>query len=190
MSNRKTRIVIAALVAIAIGLPLSYGAVKGVKKIVHRFTWSRTIVSSSGDLPEQEMKGIVEEAKKLIDEGKAKEVSPGVYEVTLPGNKKVKMAIRTSDGSEMPEPPDEAAALFDEVMQLRQSGDFERVEIDRWTEDDGTEVILYQDRFTLADGTVCTGETREETHKAEAESGQRKTIHIINSGSSANPDQE
>jgi hypothetical protein len=76
------RLAAAAAIAIAVLLPLSYGAAK----VIRHFKVGETIIvvkNSDKINNEKEAQKALEEFGKLYREGKAKEIKPGVWVVTL-----------------------------------------------------------------------------------------------------------
>ncbi|MFB0552025.1 MAG: hypothetical protein ACETWQ_01820 [Phycisphaerae bacterium] len=173
---------VAATVAIAILLlmPLSYGATKLVEKCY--ITFKATFIypepediteseggyegrvagygvmggfSGSADLSEKEAMEMAEEIRKLCAEGKAEEVEPGVWMVTLSNGKKIHfggadpefMALTDVEKNKL------LKKQFDEINELRKAGKFERTFI-KEIEINGVMHRFYEDSFTLSDGKV------------------------------------
>ncbi|MGD8883109.1 MAG: hypothetical protein PVI82_14530 [Desulfobacterales bacterium] len=176
------RVAAAAAIAIAVLLPLSYGATKLVEKCY--ITFKATFIypepeditesdggyeggaagygygvmggfSGSADLSEKEAMEMAEEIRKLCAEGKAEEVEPGVWMVTLSNGKKIHfggadpefMALTDVEKNKL------LKKQFDEINELRKAGKFERTFI-KEIEIDGVMRNLYEDSFTLSNGKV------------------------------------
>ena len=174
------RVAAAVSIAILLLMPLSYGATKLVEKCY--ITFKATFIypepediteseggyegratgygvmggfSGSADLSEKEAMEMAEEIRKLCAEGKAEEVEPGVWMVTLSNGKKIGfggadpefMALTDVEKNKL------LKKQFDEINELRKAGKFERTFI-KEIEVDGVKQRLYEDRFTLSNGQV------------------------------------
>jgi hypothetical protein len=161
-------------------MPLSYGATKLVEKCY--ITFKATFIypepediteseggyegraagygvmggfSGSADLSEKEAMEMAEEIRKLCAEGKAEEVEPGVWMVTLSNGKKIHfggadpefMALTQVEKNKL------LKKQFDEINELRKASKFERTFI-KEIEIDGVMHRIYRDSFTLSDGKV------------------------------------
>ena len=175
MNVRRMKIAAAALIAVAMLLPLSYGAAR----IVRSFRVERVGVvkmKATGGVDNE----AVEYAKRLIREGKAKEISPGVYGVILPNGKKFILSTSKSSSSDGVSP--EMRTIMEEVEALRQAGDFEETLVGEITANDGRKVLVYEEVFTLSDGTIQKF-TRKESSR-QAEDGIDKEVEASGSGAS------
>lgn len=176
------RVAAAAAIAIVVLLPLSYGATKLVEKCY--ITFKATFIypepeditesdggyegraagygygvmggfSGSADLSEKEAMEMAEEIRKLCAEGKAEEVEPGVWMVTLSNGKKIHfggaepefMALTDVEKNKL------LKKQFDEINELRKAGKYERTFI-KEVEKNGVKMRFYEDRFTLSNGKV------------------------------------
>ena len=100
--NRITKFVAAAAVIIFVIVPISYGAYKLIKYIFreetkqsfryddHTYTHDREIISPIYGIDEANAKKQLEEARKLFREGKAVQIGPNLYEITLSDGTKIK----------------------------------------------------------------------------------------------------
>ena len=171
MNTRTMKIAAGAIIALAVLLPLSYGAAKIIKS--YRVERTATIkVKAAEGFDEEKAQKALEHAKKMIEEGKAEEIRPGVYRVTLPDGEVVEMGTTTS-GS-LDDMPPEVKAILEEVEKLRKAGDFEDTLIDEYTEDDGTKVSVYEEVYTLSNGDTQKFTRKEEIK--ETENGKRKQV--------------
>ncbi|MHC4173350.1 MAG: hypothetical protein ACYTBX_18380 [Planctomycetota bacterium] len=174
------RVAAAIAIAIMVLLPLSYGATKLAEKCY--ITFKATFIYpepedttepeeshgrvatgygvmggfyGSADLSEKEAMEMAEEIRKLCAEGKAEEVKPGVWMVTLSDGKKIGfggadpefMALTDIEKNKL------LKKQFDEINELRKAGKFERTFI-KEIEVDGVKHRFYEDRFTLSNGKV------------------------------------
>jgi len=121
------RVTAAAAIAIAVLLPLSYGATKTVKRIIKTF-----------------------EAKFVYpqDDG-------GVHGYGVGRMGGVGVGIGSSDPNFTEEDAQKAEQEFDEIDELRKAGKYERTFI-KEVEKNGVKIRLYEDRFTLSNGKVIT----------------------------------
>ncbi|MHC4169445.1 MAG: hypothetical protein ACYSWQ_21060 [Planctomycetota bacterium] len=170
----------AAVVAIVVLLPLGYGATKLAEECYMTFKATFAYPEhednaeskgddegrigsvygagggfGSADLSEKEATEMAEEMRKLCAEGKAEEVEPGVWVVTLSDGRKIGIGgadpefIAMSDA----ERNEALKKQFDEIHELRKAGKYERTFIEE-IEVDGARHHLYEDRFTLSNGKV------------------------------------
>ena len=170
----------ATVIAILLLLPLSYGATKLAEKCY--ITFKATFIYpepedtteaeeghgrgaagygvmggfyGSADLSEKEAMEMAEEIRKLCAEGKAEEVEPGVWMVTLSNGKEI--CFGGADPEFMALTDVEKNKLlkkqFDEINELRKAGKFERTFI-KEIEVDGVKHRFYEDSFTLSNGKV------------------------------------
>ena len=183
MHTRTMKIAVVAIIALAVLLPLSYGAAKIIKSFrVERVATIK--VQNAEGFDEEKAQKALEHAKKMIEEGKAEEIRPGVYRVKLPDGEVVELGTFTS-GS-LDDMPPKIRAILEEVEKLREAGDFEDTLIDEYTEDDGTKVAIYEEVYTLSSGATQKF-TRKEVTK-ETENGKSKKVYrnIVNESESSN----
>ncbi len=189
------RVAAAAAIAIAVLLPLSYGATKTVKRIIKTFEVKfvypqeakfvypqddggvhgygygygvgSAIGSSDPNFTEKEAMEMAEEIRKLCAEGKAEEVEPGVWMVTLSNGKKIRFADPEFMALTDVEKNNLLKKQFDEINELRKAGKFERTFI-KESEINGVMHPFYEDNFTLSNGKVIkmgAGEPVEDDNK-------------------------
>ena len=175
------RVAAAVAIAILLLMPLSYGTTKLVEKCY--ITFKATFIYpepeditefeggyahgrkagygvmggfyGSADLSEKEAMEMAEEIRKLCAEGKAEEVEPGVWMVTLSNGKKIRfggadpefMALTDVEKNNL------LKKQFDEIHELRKAGKFERTFL-KEIEINGVMQPFYEDSFTLSDGKV------------------------------------
>jgi len=162
------RVAAAAAIAIAVLLPLSYGATKTVKRIIKTFEAKFVypedggaygvgagIGSSDPNFTEKEAMEMAEEIRKLCAEGKAEEVEPGVWMVTLSNGKKIHFGGADPEFIALTdvEKNNLLKKQFDEIHELRKAGKFERTFL-KEIEINGVMQPFYEDSFTLSDGKV------------------------------------
>jgi hypothetical protein len=164
------RVAAAAAVAVVVLLPLGYGATKLVEECYVTFkakfiypdhdeggVGAYGVMGGFGgaDVSEKEAMEMDEEIRKLCAEGKAEEVEPGVWQVTLSDGRKINIGgmdpelIAMSDA----ERNEALKKEFDEIHELRKAGEYERTFVKEF-EVDGVRHRLYMDRFTLSNGKV------------------------------------
>jgi len=166
------RVAAAAAIAIAVLLPLSYGATKTVKRIiktfeakfvypqddgaVHGYGVGGGIGSSDPNFTEEDARKAKREFYELYKQGKAKEVEPGVWVATLSNGKGFGyggdpelLGLSEAERKEF------LKKQFDEINELRKAGKYERTFI-KEVEKNGVKIRLYEDRFTLSNGKVIT----------------------------------
>jgi hypothetical protein len=178
MISKRIRIAAAAVIALAVLLPVSYAAVEAVKHFivsedkvsfeypdpnggVTSYLYGRTISVTGTDIANDEQaRARVEEFRQLYLAGKAVEVKPGVWVATLADGTKFGYGgsdpARAGAGVEFTE--EEKAQLkkqSDEINELRQAGKGERTFL-KEVEENGMKIRLYQVRYTLSDGRVVT----------------------------------
>jgi hypothetical protein len=162
----------AAAIAIAVLLPLSYGAAKALKHFVlmhdevtfaypqenATYTVTRAI-SVTGDniANEQDAKKTLAEFKRLYSEGKADEVKPGVWVVTLADGEKFAYAgdPERINVEFTQEEKEQLKKQFDEINELRKAGKFEKIykpEHDFVV--DGVKYRYFEAWYTLPNGRV------------------------------------
>ena len=166
------RIAVAAAIAIAVLLPLSYGATKVVKKYFVTFeaefeypednTVYRTIqttVTAGDDIKsEEDAKKVLEEFGRLYREGKAEEIRPGVWQVVLSNGEKFNyggdpeiLGLSEAERKKL------LKKQFDEIHELKKAGKYEKTykpEHDYVV--NGIKYRYFEARYVLSDGTVKT----------------------------------
>lgn len=170
------RVAAAAGTAIAVLLPLSYGAVKAVKHFVIAreevtfeypqdnsiYTVSRSIcVGGDNTSSEEEAKKKLEEFRELYRQGNAKEVKPGVWVATLSngeefayGGDPERIGIQFSFSDEEKE---QLKKQFDEINELRKAGKYEKTyKPENDFVIDGVKYRYFEAHYTLSDGRVVT----------------------------------
>ncbi|MFC1738199.1 hypothetical protein ACFL1G_04005 [Planctomycetota bacterium] len=166
------RVAAAAAIALVILLPLSYGAAKVIRyfkvfEITFEYPEDNTVygvvstMASKGDTnikSEEDAKKAHEEFIKLYKDGKAEEMKPGVWVVTLSSSEK----FAYSGDPELVSLPDaEKKELlkkqFDEIHELKKAGKFEKIyKPEHDFEIDGVKYRYYEARYTLSNGEVVT----------------------------------
>jgi hypothetical protein len=164
----------------AIMLPVSYGAVKAIKKyftvaedrVTFEYpepdgsftcTYGRSVsVSSSDATSEQEARAQLEEFLQLYRQGKATQIEPGIWHATLSNGEEFAYG-GNPEHSTLEFTEEEKAQLkrqTDEIHELRKAGKGQRT-FGKEIEENGTRIRLYHVRYTLADDrvvTLCEGE--------------------------------
>lgn len=175
MNSRYVKLAAAAVIALAIMLPVSYGTVKAIKKYFTvaedsvtfeypepngavSYAYRRGVsVASTDATSEEEARAQLEEFFQLYREGKATEIKPGVWHATLSNGEEFAYAGNPErGGTEFTE--EEKAQLkrqTDEINELRKAGKGERT-FWKEVEENGTKTRLYKVRYTLSDGRVVT----------------------------------
>jgi len=166
------RVAAAATIAIAVLLPLSYGATKVVRKYFVTFeaefeypidntiytTRSVTTVTGDNIHSEKDAQKILKEFYELYKEGKAEETRPGIWLVTLSNGDKFAYggdpeALGLSDT----ERKELLKKQFDEIHELKKAGKYEKnYKPEHDYVIDGTKYRYFEARYTLSDGTVTT----------------------------------
>ena len=168
------RVAAAAVIAIAVLLSLSYGTTKTVKRIiktfeaefeypqddggVHVYKVGSAIGSSDPNFTEEDAYKAEREFYELYKQGKAKEVSPGMWMAILSNGK----GFGYSGDPEMlglseVEREKLLKKQSDEIHALKESGKFEKTykpEHDYVV--DGIKYRFFEARYILSDGTVKT----------------------------------
>ena len=150
------RVAAAAIIGIAVLLPLAYGSTKIIKHFI--IDDMRIVVKNSDKInTEEDARNAIQEFGKLYREGKAKEVKSGVWVVTLSNGEEFAYSGDNPEWAGLS--PGEKSKLLktqsDEIQQLREAGEYERTFI-KETEENGVKIRLYEDRFTLSSGKVVT----------------------------------
>ena len=166
------RVATAAAIAIAVLLPLSFGATKVVKKYFITFEaefeypedntvyrTSQTIVTTGDNIKsEEDAKKVLEEFGRLYREGKAKEVRPGVWQAILSNGEKFNYGGNPESlGVSETERKEALKKQFDEIHELKKAGKYEKTykpEHDYIV--NGIKYRYFEARYTLSDGTVKT----------------------------------
>jgi len=166
------RVAAAAAIAIAVLLPLSYGATKTVKHIIKTFEAKfeypqddgagygygvrAGIGSNDPNFTEEDARKAEREFYELYKQGKAEEVEPGFWVATLSNGKGFgyggdpeMLGLSEAERKEF------LKKQFDEINELRKAGKYERTFI-KEVEKNGVKIRLYEDRFTLSNGKVIT----------------------------------
>ena len=152
------RVAVAAAIAFVILLPLSYGAAK----VIRYFTIGEiTIVVKNSDniKNEKDAQKALEEFGELYREGKAEEVEPGVWVVTLSDGEKFSFASNNPEWVGLPGAEKEKLLKkqFDEIEELRKAGKFEKTyKPEHDFEVDGVKHRYFEARYTLSNGKVVT----------------------------------
>jgi hypothetical protein len=163
------RVAAAAVIAIAVLLPLSYGATKTLKRIiktfeaefvypqddgaVHGYKVGSAIGSNDPDFTEEDAREAQLEFYELYKQGKAKEVEPGFWFAILSNGKGFGISNPEMLGLSEAERKEFLKKQFDEIEELRKSGKYERTFI-KEIEKDGVKIRYYEDSFTLSNGKV------------------------------------
>ena len=167
------RVAAAAAIAIAVLLPLSYGATKTVKRIiktfeakfvypqddggVHGYKVGSAIGSSYPSFTEEDAREAQREFYELYKQGKAEEVEPGFWFAILSNGKGFGTRNPEMLGLSEAERKEFLKKQFDEIEELRKAGKFEKIyKPEHDFEIDGVKHRFYFARYTLSDGTVKT----------------------------------
>ncbi len=166
------RVAAAAAIAIAVLLPLSFGATKVVKKYFITFEaefeypedntvyrTSQTIVTTGDNIKsEEDVKQVLEEFGRLYREGKAEEIRPGVWQVVLSNGEKFNyggdpeiLGLSEAERKKL------LKKQFDEIHELKKADKYEKTykpEHDYVV--NGIKYRYFEARYTLSDGTVKT----------------------------------
>jgi len=166
------RVAIAAALAIAVILPLSYGATKAVKYVITTFeakfeyheddvvyTYTRTrSVSTSGDNIKNEEDARKAEAEfyRLYKEGKAKEVKPGIWVATLSNGEQFGYGGDPEQlGLSIAQTKEQLKKQFDEIHELKKAGQYEKVyKPEHDFVIDGIKYRFFEVYYTLSNGRV------------------------------------
>lgn len=178
MISKRIKIAAAAVVALAVLLPVSYAAVEAVVKyftisedrvslldvqepnLATGFMASRRIsVGGTNITSEDEARACLAEFRQLYGQGKAKEIEPGTWQVTLANGElfnykgdpeRMTAEFTTEDKEQMKN-------KFDEINALRSAGKCDRTFL-RETELQGMTVRVYEVHYTLSSGKTVTVE--------------------------------
>lgn len=162
----------AAAIAVVVLLPLSYGATKAVKHVITTFearfeypednmvyTVKTSIATSGDDIhSEEDARKAQQEFYQLYKEGKAEEIKPGVWAVTLSNGERFAFGgDPESLGLSGIEREEQLKEQFDEIHELQKAGKFEKTYMPEHDfEIDGVKHRFFQTRYVLSDGTVKT----------------------------------
>jgi len=174
MNTRTMKIVAVALIALAILLPLSYGASKIIKFVVEEFTIMYGVDDENtkyitayafnptvkGDCinNKEDAKQAEKEILQLIKEGKAEQINPSEYKAILSNGGEViydtlgiPIEILGSENRK-----EKIQELTDEIEDLKKAGEFERTFLDVVKSPKGRDVYIYKTRYTLSNGVTIT----------------------------------
>ncbi len=175
MISKRVKMAVAAVVALGVLLPISYAAVGAVVKYftisqdrvsfevqepnyAAGFAASRSIsIGSTNIATEEEARARLAEFRQLYREGKAKEIQPGVWQVTLSNGELFNYAgdPERVTAEFTPEEKEQMKKEFEEINALQRAGKGERTLI-KETEANGIKTRLYEVRYTLSSGKVVT----------------------------------
>jgi len=178
------RVAAAAVIAILVLLPLTYGATRIIKFVVEEFTIMYGVDDEDtkyitayafnptirGDCinNEEDAKQAEKEILQLIKEGKADKISSGEYKAVLSNDGEViydtlgiPIEILLSENRK-----EEIKKLTDEIEKLKKAGEFERTFLDVVKSPKGRDVYIYKTRYTLSSGVIITLNSAYE-HKVE-----------------------
>ncbi|UCE98965.1 MAG: hypothetical protein JSV82_07225 [Planctomycetota bacterium] len=161
------RIAIAAAIVIMIMLPLSYGAVRVIKYCITEVTFEYPednitfgVSSTFEGNGKEDVRETLEEFRKLYNEGKAEEVKPGVWVVTLSSGEKFALAGDNPEWAGLLETEEVQELMkeqFDEILELRKAGDFEKIyKPEHDFEIDGVKYRYFEAHYTLSNGKVVS----------------------------------
>jgi len=168
------RVAAAAVIAIAVLLPLSYGATKTIKRIiktfeakfeypqddggVHVYGVGSGIGSSDPNFTEEDAHKAEREFYELYKQGKAKEVAPDMWMATLSNGKGFgyggdpeMLGLSEAERKEL------LKKQFDEINELRKAGRYEKIyKPEHDCVIDGVKHRYFEARYTLSNGKVVT----------------------------------
>ncbi len=167
------RVAAAAAIAIAVLLPLSYGATKTVKRIiktfeaefvypqddgsVHGYKVGSAIGSNDPNFTEEDALKNQREFYELYKQGKAKEVEPGFWFAILSNGQGFGTRDPEMLGLSEAERKELLKKQFDEIEELRKAGKYEKTyKPEHDFEIDGVKHRYFEARYSLSDGTVRT----------------------------------
>jgi hypothetical protein len=174
------RVAAAAVIAMAVLLPLSYGATKAVQHFiieatfeypqddggVHVYAMRGGFASSDPDATEEDARKAQQEFYELYKQGKAKEVEPDFWFAILSNGQGFGMRNPEMLGLSEAEQENLLKKQSDEIEELRKAGKFKRTFI-KEIEQNGVTIRLYEDSFTLSNGKVITMGTGEPVQKED-----------------------
>jgi hypothetical protein len=162
------RVAAAAVIAIAMLIPLSYGAAKVIRYFTTfeaefkygdnaGYKFSRTVSSTDDSIRNKEDARKAElEFYSLYKQGKAEEAQPGIWVATLSNGEEFAFGgDPESLGLSENEQKELLKKQLDEINELRKSGNYKRTFI-KEIEKDGVKIRLYRETFTLSNGKVVT----------------------------------
>jgi hypothetical protein len=178
MNSRRIKLAAAAVIALALLLPVSYAAVEAVVKYFtiseDRVSFpevqepnlmvggmaSRSIsVGGTSIASEDEARTCLAEFRQLYSEGKAREIEPGTWQVTLANgelfNYKGDPERMTAEFTDQDK--EQMKKEFDEINALRSAGKGDRTFL-RETALQGMTVRVYEVHYTLSSGKTVTVE--------------------------------
>jgi len=172
MQSRTRKYAAVVAVAVLLLIPLSYGAVKAIKHFIvyedefvypqedGSVTVLRTTTSIGGDNinSREDAEKVLREFKQLYEQGKAEQIRPGVWHVTLSdgdgfnfGGDPNKLLLSDADKQES------VKKQFDEIHALQKAGKFEKTyKPEHDFEVDGVKYRYFEAAYTLSDGRVVT----------------------------------
>ncbi len=192
------RIALAAAIAIACLMPITYGTAKiikakffpveeysytyeeettdktedgAIKKTVKTHTYGvKSVVGGDGIESEVEAKKKVAEFAELYRQGKARQIKPNVWQVTLSNGEEFAMGTQHPEliGMDPAEKEKILKKQFDEIDQLRREGKYEKTYL-KDIEINGKMAPFYEYRYTLSNGKVITlgGADEPDSHSGQ-----------------------
>ncbi|MGE5294423.1 MAG: hypothetical protein ACM3VT_06305 [Solirubrobacterales bacterium] len=178
MSSGRIKFAVAAVAAVVVMLPVSYGAVKVIQRLfvvedkvtfeysepnngATKYTFARVLRRVDGEGREI-TQARVEESLQLYAEGKAQQVEPDVWQARLASGElfTYKGNPETDQGAAFSEEEKtQLKQMTDEINELQKAGKGERV-FWKEIEENGLRIRLYNVTYTLANGkevTLCEG---------------------------------
>jgi hypothetical protein len=176
MTSKRIKIATAAVVVLAILLPAGYAALEAVVRHftisqdqvsfdiqesdgrgLHAVATRRISVSGTNIATEEEAQAGLVEFRRLYQEGKAKEIEPGVWQVTLAngGLFYYRGDPRWTTAEFTPEEKEQMKQEFEEIAALQKAGKCEKKLLEE-SEQNGVKSRVYEVRYTLANGKVVT----------------------------------
>ncbi|MFC1634020.1 hypothetical protein ACFL5Z_04200 [Planctomycetota bacterium] len=166
------RVAAAAAIAIAVLLPLSYGATKAVKHFIlfeatfeypqddgamHAVKVGGAIGSNDPDFTEEDARESQREFYELYKQGKAEEIEPGFWFATLSNGHGFGTRNPEMLGLSEAELKEFLKKQADEINELRKAGKYEKIyKPEHDFQVDGVKHRFYFARYILSDGTVKT----------------------------------
>ena len=192
----------AAVVALAVLLPVSYAAVEAVVKYftisqdqisfdvqesdsrsLHAVATRSISVGGTNIASEDQARACLAEFRRLYQEGKAKEIQPGVWRVTLSNGQlfNYKGDPERVTAEFTPEEKERMKQEFDEINALQKAGQCERTLIEE-TEQNGVKTRVYEVRYTLSGGKVVTRIEGECVGAPDSAGGGPVEVHYYRKG--------
>jgi hypothetical protein len=184
MISGRIKIAAAAVVALAVLLPVSYAAVEAMVKyftisedqvslldeardpnhVLHAEARRSISVGGANIATEDEARAGLAEFRRLYREGKAKEIRPGLWQVTRANGElfNYRGDPQRVTAEFTPEEKEQMKKEFDEITALQKAGKGERKLLEE-TEQNGVKMRVYEVRYTLSSGKIVTlteGESR------------------------------